>query len=60
VALNGCSTRTRVAAIPSVARESQQAILGALKVKLDDEDGRRSRRCRKTSALESGFAPAWD
>src|SRR6201987_5578285 len=62
VALRWLLDQDGVAAIPKASRrESQQANLDALKVKLDDDDRRKiaalpkDRRC-----VNPGFAPAWD
>ncbi|WP_027529055.1 aldo/keto reductase [Bradyrhizobium sp. WSM3983] len=62
VALKWLLDQDGVAAIPKASRrESQQANLDALKIKLDDADRKkiaalpRDRRC-----VNPGFAPAWD
>ena len=62
VALKWLLEQDGVAAIPKASRrESQQANLDALKLKLDDEDRKaiaalpKDRRC-----VNPGFAPAWD
>src|ERR1700687_2613503 len=62
VALKWLLDQDGVAAIPKASRrESQQANLDALKVKLDDEDRKaiaalpKDKRC-----VNPGFAPAWD
>ena len=62
VALKWLLDQDGVAAIPKASRaESQQANLGALKLRLDDADRKaiaalpKDRRC-----VNPGFAPAWD
>jgi 2,5-diketo-D-gluconate reductase B len=62
VALKWLLDQDGVAAIPKASRaESQQANLGALKVKLDDEDRKAIAALPKNQRFVSpGFAPAWD
>ena len=62
VALKWLLDQDGVAAIPKASRaESQQANLGALKVKLDDEDGKLIAALPKDKRfVNPGFAPAWD
>ena len=62
VALKWLLDQSRVAAIPKASRrESQEANLGAFKIRLDDEDRKaiatlpKDRRC-----VSPAFAPAWD
>jgi 2,5-diketo-D-gluconate reductase B len=62
VALKWLLDQDGVAVIPKASRaESQQANLGALKVKLDDEDRKAIAALPKNQRFVSpGFAPAWD
>jgi 2,5-diketo-D-gluconate reductase B len=62
VALRWLLDQDGVAAIPKASRrESQQANLDALKVKLDDDDRRKIAALPKGNRFVSpGFAPAWD
>jgi 2,5-diketo-D-gluconate reductase B len=62
VALKWLLDQDGVAAIPKASRaESQQANLGALKVKLDDEDRKLIAALPKDKRfVNPGFAPAWD
>ncbi|MBV9456734.1 MAG: aldo/keto reductase [Bradyrhizobium sp.] len=62
VALRWLLDQDGVAAIPKASRrESQQANLDALKVKLDDDDRKRIAALPKGNRFVSpGFAPAWD
>ena len=62
VALKWLLDQEGVAAIPKASRaESQQANLGALKVKLDDEDRKLIAALPKDKRfVNPGFAPAWD
>jgi len=62
VALKWLLDQDGVAAIPKASRaESQQANLGALKVKLDDEDRKAIAALPKDKRfVNPGFAPAWD
>lgn len=62
VALRWLLDQNGVAAIPKASRrESQQANLAALKVKLDDDDRRKIAALPKSQRCVSpGFAPAWD
>ncbi|HEU4357754.1 MAG TPA: aldo/keto reductase [Xanthobacteraceae bacterium] len=62
VALRWLLDQHGVAAIPKASRrESQQANLDALKVKLDDDDRRKIAALPKGNRFVSpGFAPAWD
>lgn len=62
VALKWLLDQDEVAAIPKASRrESQQANLGALKLKLDDADRKAIAALPKNQRFVSpGFAPAWD
>ncbi len=62
VALKWLLDQDGVAAIPKASRaESQQANLGALKVKLDDDDRKAIAALPKDQRfVKPGFAPAWD
>ncbi len=62
VALKWLLDQDGVAAIPKASRaESQQANLGALNVKLDDEDRKAIAALPKNQRfVNPGFAPAWD
>jgi 2,5-diketo-D-gluconate reductase B len=62
VALRWLLDQDGVAAIPKASRrESQQANLDALKVKLDDDDRKKIAALPKGNRFVSpGFAPAWD
>jgi 2,5-diketo-D-gluconate reductase B len=62
VALKWLLDQDGVAAIPKASRrESQQANLDALKVKLDEDDRRKIAALPKDKRLVNpGFAPAWD
>jgi len=62
VALKWLLDQDGVAAIPKASRkESQQANLDALKVKLDDEDRKAIAALPKGNrCVNPGFAPAWD
>jgi 2,5-diketo-D-gluconate reductase B len=62
VALRWLLDQDGVAAIPKASRrESQQANLEALKVKLDDDDRKKIAALPKGSRfVNPGFAPAWD
>ena len=62
VALKWLLDQDGVAAIPKASRtESQQANLGALKVKLDDDDRKAIAGLPKNQRfVNPGFAPAWD
>ncbi|WP_213774322.1 aldo/keto reductase [Bradyrhizobium sp. dw_78] len=62
VALKWLLDQDGVAAIPKASRaESQQANLGALNVKLDDEDRKAIAALPKDQRfVNPGFAPAWD
>ena len=62
VALKWLLDQDEVAAIPKASRrESQQANLGALKLKLDDADRKAIAALPKDQRFVSpGFAPAWD
>jgi 2,5-diketo-D-gluconate reductase B len=62
VALKWLLDQDGVAAIPKASRrESQQANLGALKVKLDDQDRKAIAALPKDKRfVNPGFAPAWD
>ena len=71
VALKWLLDQDGVAAIPKASRaESQKANLDALNIGLDDEDARRSPRCRRTSAasipasrrhgIEERPSPQWE
>src|SRR5277367_3313153 len=62
VALKWLLDQDGVAAIPKASRaESQQANLGALKLKLDDDDRRAIAALPKDQRyVNPGFAPAWD
>ena len=62
VALRWLLDQDGVAAIPKTSRrESQQANLDALKVKLDDDDRKKIAALPKDKrCVNPGFAPAWD
>lgn len=62
VALRWLLDQNGVAAIPKASRrESQQANLDALRVKLDDDDRKKIAALPKGNRFVSpGFAPAWD
>ena len=62
VALSWLLDQDGVAAIPKTSRrESQQANLDALKVKLDDDDRKKIAALPKDKRfVNPGFAPAWD
>jgi 2,5-diketo-D-gluconate reductase B len=62
VALQWLLGQDGVAAIPKASRrESQQANLDALKIKLDDDDRKAIAALRKDMrCVNPGFAPAWD
>jgi 2,5-diketo-D-gluconate reductase B len=62
VALKWLLDQDGVAAIPKASRaESQKANLGALNVKLDDDDRRAIASLRKDQRfVKPGFAPVWD
>jgi 2,5-diketo-D-gluconate reductase B len=62
VALRWLLDQDGVAAIPKASRrESQQANLDALKVKLDDDDRKKIAALPKSNRfVNPGFAPAWD
>jgi len=62
VALRWLLDQDGVAAIPKASRrESQQANLDALKVKLDDDDRKKIAALPKNQRFVSpGFSPAWD
>jgi 2,5-diketo-D-gluconate reductase B len=62
VALRWLLDQDGVAAIPKTSRrESQEANLDALKVKLDDEDRKKIAALPKNKrCVNPGFAPAWD
>jgi 2,5-diketo-D-gluconate reductase B len=62
VALKWLLDQDGVAAIPKASRaESQQANLGALDVKLDDDDRKAIASLPKDQRfVKPGFAPAWD
>jgi 2,5-diketo-D-gluconate reductase B len=62
VALKWLLDQDGVAAIPKASRaESQQANLGALNVKLDDEDRKAIAALPKDQRfVKPGFAPVWD
>jgi 2,5-diketo-D-gluconate reductase B len=62
VALKWLLDQNGVAAIPKASRrESQQANLDALKLKLDDDDRKKIAALPKDSrCVNPGFAPAWD
>jgi 2,5-diketo-D-gluconate reductase B len=62
VALKWLLDQDGVAAIPKASRaESQQANLGALKIKLDDQDTKAIAALAKDQRfVKPGFAPVWD
>ncbi|MGY3560882.1 diketogulonate reductase-like aldo/keto reductase [Bradyrhizobium sp. USDA 4463] len=62
VALKWLLDQDGVAAIPKASRrESQQANLDALKIKLDDADRKKIASLPKDKrCVNPGFAPAWD
>jgi 2,5-diketo-D-gluconate reductase B len=62
VALKWLLDQDDVAAIPKASRaESQRANLGALELKLDDEDRKAVAALPKDKRfVNPGFAPAWD
>jgi diketogulonate reductase-like aldo/keto reductase len=61
VALKWLLDQDNVAAIPKASRkESQQANLDALKVKLDDDRKAIARLPKDKRFVSPGFGPAWD